>query len=311
MITIGYRVTSSGSAGAGTSVGIEPLHITPGRTIAEENRLPGTAAWQISHPSLAGEIQAYGDAASVQAGEPLPIYVSTAAPGTKYEATVYRMGWYGGLGGREMLSLKDLAGDDQGHWDPARGLQGCASCRLDPTTRLLEANWKRSAVIETRQDWVSGYYVVKLHEFAHDTETYVVFIVRDDASRVSVLVQASTNTWQAYNSWGDASLYGSFGADRHWTGKTARAYRVSYDRPYDPGIEKTQNDGAGMFLTWEYDFVRWAEARGYEMSYTTNVDVAVKPESLLQHRLFVSLGHDEYWTKPERDAVEAGARRRG
>jgi hypothetical protein len=41
------------------------------------------------------------------------------------------------------------------------------------------------------------------------------------------------------------------------------------------------------------------------MSYTTNVDVHERPETLLRHRLFVSLGHDEYWTKQQRDAVEA------
>ena len=31
----------------------------------------------------------------------------------------------------------------------------------------------------------------------------------------------------------------------------------------------------------------------------------LRGETLKQHRLFVSLGHDEYWTKQQRDAVEA------
>jgi N,N-dimethylformamidase beta subunit-like protein len=129
--------------------------------------------------------------------------------------------------------------------------------------------------------------------------------VRDDQSRAPALVQASTNTWEAYNTWGDASLYGSFGADRKYIAKKRRAYRVSYDRPFDPSINDSTNDGAGLFLSWEYNFVRWAEARGYEMSYTTNVDVGLRPETLRRHRLFISLGHDEYWSMAQRDGVEA------
>jgi hypothetical protein len=183
-------------------------------------------------------------------------------------------------------------------------VQDCGTCRLDPSTLLVEANWKRSFQVKVEDGWVSGYYLIKLHDAATDTASYVVFIVRDDSSDAPALVQASTNTWQAYNTWGDASVYGSFGADRKYIPKTRRAYRVSYDRPYDVSINSSNNYGAGEFLSWEYNFVRWAESMGYEMAYTTNVDVSERPETLLRHRAFVSLGHDEYWTKGERDAVE-------
>lgn len=277
------------------------------RTIAQENALPGSTDWTIERPSLAGEIQAYAGQVSVQAGDAVDVYVSTRTTGAKYEADIYRMGWYGGAGARKLVSLKDLRGEDQGHWDPLRGLQDCERCRLDPATLLVEANWKPSLSIKSGTDWVSGYYLVKLHELASDTSTYAVFVVRDDRSTAPVLVQASTNTWQAYNTWGDASLYGSFGADRKYVAKRRRAYRVSYDRPYDPTLNDSKAYGAGLFFSWEYDFVRWAESRGYEMAYTTNVDVSLRPEVLRRHRLFVSLGHDEYWTKQQRDAVE-GAR---
>ncbi len=118
-------------------------------------------------------------------------------------------------------------------------------------------------------------------------------------------MQASTNTWQAYNAWGDASIYGSFGADRRYVEKTRRAYRVSYDRPYDVNLNDQHQNGAGEFFRWEYNFVRWAESMGFDMTYTTNVDVSLRGDALPKHRLFVSLGHDEYWTKQQRDAVEA------
>jgi hypothetical protein len=272
--------------------------------IAAENALPGDPGWQIDRPALAGEIQAYTGQISVQPGETLDLYVSTAGDNARYDVDVYRMGWYGGAGARLIRSVRGVAGEDQGHWTPARGLENCKTCTFDPATMLLEANWKRSLQIKTGGDWVSGYYIARLHELRSDTAAYAIFVVRDDASTAAILVQAPTNTWQAYNTWGDASLYGSFGADRRYVGKTRRAYRVSYDRPYDATLRGGTSYGAGEFFAWEYDFVRWAESQGFDMSYTTNVDVSERPETLRQHRMFVSLGHDEYWTKEERDAVE-------
>ncbi|MDP9237801.1 MAG: hypothetical protein M3P30_10500 [Chloroflexota bacterium] len=291
-----------------------PATATPARrdagAIARENAKPAATDWHIDRPALNGEIEAYAGEVSLQAGETLDLYVSTKIAGAKYEADVYRMGWYGGAGARNVRSIKNIDGENQGRWDPLRGLQDCKSCKVDADTLLVEANWKRSLQIKVDKDWISGYYLVKLHDLKSDTSTYAIFIVRDDASDAPILVQASTNTWQAYNTWGDASLYGSFGADRKYVAKTRRAYRVSYDRPYDPSMRDEKNYGAGEFFAWEYNFVRWAESQGYDMSYTTNVDVSLGTAPMNKHKLFVSLGHDEYWTKQQRDAVE-GARDAG
>lgn len=273
-------------------------------SIAAENQRPGDANWVIERPALIGEIAGYGGQVSVQRGETLDLYVSTATDGAAYEADVYRMGWYGGAGARRVRWIRDLTGENQGRWDPLRGVQDCPACTIDADTLLLEANWKRSLRIEIEDDWVSGVYLVKLRETATGTAAYVIFIVRDDESRAPIMVQLSTNTWQAYNVWGDASTYGSFGADRVYIEKTRRAYRVSYDRPYDPTLQGSKNYGAGEFLTWEYNFIRWAEANGLPMTYTTNVDVALRGDLLQRHRLFISLGHDEYWTREQRDAVD-------
>ena len=275
------------------------------RSIAEENRLPGDSGWQIERPALIGEISAYCGQVSVRRGDTLDVHVSTMTGGAKYEADVYRMGWYGGAGGRNLRSIKNIDGETQGRWDPLRGVQECRTCKVDADTLLIECNWERSLQIKIADDWVSGYYLVKLHELKTDTSVYAIFVVRDDDSTAPILVQASTNTWQAYNVWGDASLYGSFGADRRYIDKARRAYRVSYDRPYDVNINGQSQFGAGEFFRWEYNFVRWAESMGFDMTYTTNVDVSLRGQALAQHRLFVSLGHDEYWTKQQRDAVEA------
>lgn len=276
------------------------------RTIAEENQLPGDDAWRITNrPALSGEIQGYCGQVSVQRGETLALCVSCRAPDAKFDADVYRLGWYGGAGGRVVRAIKNIEGRNQGQWTPGGGLVNCRSCTTAPSTLLVECAWERSYAIKVESDWVSGVYLIKLHDQTSDTYAYAIFTVRDDASTAPILVQASTNTWSAYNTWGDASLYGSFGADRRYIAKTRRAFKVSYDRPYDMTINEFNNYGAGQFFSWEYNFVRWAEAMGYEMSYTTNVDVHLRGDTLKQHRLFVSVGHDEYWTKQQRDAVEA------
>ena len=46
---------------------------------------------------------------------------------------------------------------------------------------------------------------------------------------------------------------------------------------------------------------------GYDVSYQTDVDTQRDPNSLLQHRLVLDNGHDEYWTKEMFDAFD-GAR---
>jgi hypothetical protein len=74
-------------------------------------------------------------------------------------------------------------------------------------------------------------------------------------------------------------------------------------------------DGAGDFLRrWEYNAVRFLEREGYDVSYTTDVDTHERPvadaAAPLRHRVFLSVGHDEYWSASMRTHVES-ARDRG
>ena len=49
---------------------------------------------------------------------------------------------------------------------------------------------------------------------------------------------------------------------------------------------------------------RWLESQGYDVSYVTNLDVHSNPNLLSQHKVFLSVGHDEYWSLEERNNVE-------
>ena len=55
----------------------------------------------------------------------------------------------------------------------------------------------------------------------------------------------------------------------------------------------------------EYPMVRWLEANGYDVSYTTGVDTDRRGAELLEHKVFLSVGHDEYWSGGQRANVEA------
>src|SRR5437762_391658 len=84
--------------------------------IALENTHQGTTDWQIPKGKEAfTQIRAYASATSVMPGQKLTFYVSTQNKGTSYSINIYRLGWYGGTGGRLMFSRANLIGQAQGY----------------------------------------------------------------------------------------------------------------------------------------------------------------------------------------------------
>ncbi len=69
--------------------------------ITRENQLAGTTEWNLTSPATNREIEGYASATSVNHGEPIRFYVNTTA--RAYTIDVFRMGWYGGLGGRRVM----------------------------------------------------------------------------------------------------------------------------------------------------------------------------------------------------------------
>ncbi len=76
---------------------------------------------------------------------------------------------------------------------------------------------------------------------------------------------------------------------------------MSYNRPYE-----TRGTGPEDWIfNAEYPMIRFLESNGYDVSYFTGVDTARFPALILQHKTFVSVGHDEYWSGQARTNVEA------
>ncbi|MGE5116830.1 MAG: N,N-dimethylformamidase beta subunit family domain-containing protein [Betaproteobacteria bacterium] len=232
-----------------------------------------SGSWRLNLISLPGHlIEGYASAPSVNLGESIRIFVNTSDP--SFDLSIYRIGWYGGQGGRLMLGPVHLPGEVQ------------PPPMQDPQTGLIECDWQHPYDLQVPQSWVSGVYLVKLTA-SSGLQSYVVFVVRDDARTSRFLFQSSVTTFQAYNDWGGRSLY------------VGGATKVSFNRPYKGWA------GTGEFLKFEVNTLRFLEREGADVSYTTNVDVDADPGQLLRHKAFLSVGHDEYWTLAERDGLEA------
>lgn len=260
--------------------------------IALENSNNGTYNWIIAPKRMAStQIQAYASATAVEPGQKLVFYVSVQKDGTPYTIDFYRLGWYGRAGGRILLTVPAV-GRAQGYYDQSsHTLVNCPSCLIDPSTRLIDANWKPSYALNIPVSWVTGIYEAK---FTDDSgmETYVTFDVTGNAYSTYLAITADT-TEAAYNQWGGYSL--NQGPDGSYQ---TRAFKVSLNRP-------TAGVGTAQGLNYEIDTVRWLENYGYDVAYTSLTNVHQHPELLLTHKAILFLGHNEYWSKSVRDGAEA------
>ena len=251
-----------------------------------ENTNPGNPSteWEVSG-SGSPSIQGFATDISVNHGATVHFKVDTNA--TDYRIDVYRLGYYAGLGARKIATVQPSATLPQ--VQPA--------CLNDPATGLNDCgNWAESASWAVPADAVSGIYIARLVREDSPGESHMVFIVRDDEGHSPILFQTSDTTWQAYNQYGGNSLYvGGPGVN------PGRAYKVSYNRPFT--TRGTSNED--WLFNSEYPMVRWLEANGYNVSYFTGVDSDRIGSEILEHQVFLSVGHDEYWSAGQRANVEA------
>ena len=78
-----------------------------------------------------------------------------------------------------------------------------------------------------------------------------------------------------------------------------------------PAVARPADDAGATRSYAEYPMIRFLEANGYDVSYTSGVDVD-SPGSLLLNTQDLHLrGHDEYWSGQQRANVKAALQRRG
>jgi hypothetical protein len=224
-------------------------------------------------------IEGYAGEVSYAPGDQLTLHTSTTAD--TYSVTISRLS----AEKKVVHQQKDIAGGVYAIPENASS-HGC--------------NWPVSLTIPIPQDWQSGYYHIEFQvadsggKFTHrgrrtaSGEAYFVLRSAKPGSTSKILLQLATNTYNAYNNWGGSSLYAFHGR------AGIQGHRVSFKRP-----------PSSQFPNWEQPFVTWAEANGYQLEYAANLDLESRPEILNQYKLILSVGHDEYWSTPMRDNLEA------
>jgi hypothetical protein len=234
----------------------------------------GPLDWRLAHPSP--DVEAYAGSTSVVPGGTLELHIRSLAGAVRLD--IFRMG-------RNDAVLVDSI---------ARVPAGPQALALpDPTTGLVEERWPTSTRLAIPTTWRSGVYLVKLTTASRE-QGYVLFVVRP-ATPQPVLVVLPLMTYQAYNGFGGADLYG-------WRGKPgARGYLASFDRPY------AQENGAGQFFQFDFPLIVWLEDHGYAPAYATDTDVAADPALVTEAKAVIVSGHSEYWTASIRDAFEQAA----
>lgn len=235
------------------------------------------AAQQSGTPGLF--VEAYPDQQSYAPGDSLQLHISASTK--KADVLIERVGGVR----KKVHEVKDLVVTESPI--PARSSShGC--------------NWPIALQLAIPLDWSSGYYEVTLSvkdrggEFTHrgdrTASSKCFFVLRSPqpGKTSRILLQLSTNTYNAYTNWGGHSVYAYHDRDG------LQGHRVSFHRPQ-----------SSQYFNWEHPFVTWAEKNGFELDYASNNDLEYHPELLKNYRLVLSVGHDEYWSAGMRDNLEA------
>ena len=190
--------------------------------------------------------------------------------------------------------------------------------------------WPVSFTLESSDTWKSGYYevVLEIDVDGKIRRDYAFFVVRP-ATGARIVLALATNTWHAYNDFGGTNLYTggthvsmkrpmSAGYLYKPPGKGRRVTGTGSPDPFNAAhvgyIQLNHLSGyAGSagWPDWELPFIQWAEHEGFDVSVCTNADLEQHPEVLRDAQLYLSVGHDEYWSKGMRDTVESFISRGG
>ncbi|NEA35435.1 N,N-dimethylformamidase beta subunit family domain-containing protein [Streptomyces sp. SID13031] len=248
-------------------------------TTGTENAEPGTDDWVIPS-SMNGPLAAYLTRSSATCGDIVELKVTSGEP---VSIVAYRMGYYQGLGAREIWRQDAVPTVVQ----PAPTTGGTADGHDLRMTSA--ANWTTTADIPVSASWVPGTYLIKVS--GGGFASYAPLTIRDDSgTKHDLLIQQATATWEAYNSYGGIGFYSG--------GEAGGSGRLTFDRPYAEG------QGSGQFLPLEQGLVFWAESKGLDVTYWTNQDLDEFGGQLPDRAGTIFLpGHDEYYSLPMRAAL--------
>ena len=207
-------------------------------------------------------------------GSPVGVFVS--CPAESYKLSILKVGFFEGAESKEVKKTSSI---------PCINQFGVKS-----------ENWKSNTSIDT-SDLSGGMYLIKISD-TDGYKSFIPFIVREVSQKARAVFVVPTMTMFAYNSWSGSNTY------QGPEGFKDRLRVVDFKRPFDSGF------GTGKYWNYVQPLILQLEKTGLDIDYVADTDVHFYPELLKNRNLYLSAGHDEYWTKQERKSV-ISARKNG
>lgn len=216
----------------------------------------------------------YVNPLSVAQGEDIQFYISTNIP--IFDLRIYRFDFFKEF----VMTIHGIRGGFQITPDSAY-TNGC--------------QWRVSYTLHTSNFWKPGVYEADFPTMEGNKR--IVFVVRSaqPGKDSKIIVSLPVSTWEAYNAYGGKSLYG-FNSD-----KLIPAFRVSFNRPF---TDTTLYDIDQSYYTWAQSLTMWLDWEHMPVEYMMNTDLDRIPNLLGNYKILVIIGHDEYWSGVERDAID-------
>ena len=238
---------------------------------ADESIVSTFAGTYAAEDKLAG----YTTSASVLPGEALKLRARSTGAWT---AKIVRIGSYAGGDGR----VVDSVGTQVAVAQP--------ECTTTAETFMVSCPWNDTLSMATGS-WPTGLYVARLESV--DGYAIAPFVVRSASNVGKTVVNYGLFTVAAYNKFGGASAYR--GLDNTSVNKSTV---VSFDRPID-GTWALQH-----FMRQEVTVAIAVDRNLSDAAWTTGVDMHSGATSLAGVTSLVASGHDEYWSVPQRKALD-------
>ncbi|OWT80424.1 MULTISPECIES: N,N-dimethylformamidase beta subunit family domain-containing protein [unclassified Achromobacter] len=282
--------------------------------------------WHVSHwyeapredPALP-EVYVYTDAMSYAPGDTVVFHGSSTAPRFSLEI------WRDGVTPDCVHARDELAGE---------------FAPMPPQAYRNGCGWPEVHRWTVPGDAASGFYRVAAWCARADGSRFLqhhFFVVRPAAAQPRqkgrFLFLLSTSTWTAYNDWGGANSYDGIDGPngkqfspvlstlRPWTRGLVwlppgaprlcdEVPRAAGDAPRYPTKEWAYTNGYAQYYAssgwaqFERHFAIWAEREGYAFDLITQTDLHYRPELLDAYGTVVIAGHDEYWTRQMREAID-------
>ena len=263
------------------------------------------------------EVWCYTDDLSYEAGETVNFHISTTAKHLSFQII---------RDGGELLKVHAADSIEGQHHNTPEDFyeKGC--------------DWPVGYQWTIPDDCSSGFYLVLCtvqNDRGEVREHEAGFFVRPKVGKptAKILMIAATSTWIAYNDWGGTSSYAGhcegyldgkspiLSIHRPWAKgflslppnapRKPHEYKArAGDIPRYPPMEFAYTRGYSKYYanawwaTYEGPFAKWLEENGYSIDYATQHDLHYRPELLKDYPCVLMVGHDEYWTREMRLAID-------